>query len=198
MSNPTAVAAPAPEPEGDPWAGSLPNLPALDFTHLLPERSAQDILAAEVHVTFGRKPEVRYTLPVLSIAENREWKANLEGGLVALLSTIDEMDDMGGIMAAFTTVSPQLLQAIIEYDVDAVLPPLAVLERQASDPQVLRAVLAIWSAANPFAQVAVAAMQQAPDQLVPATAAPPASTSSTPTNGRRRSTAGRRATSRKN
>lgn len=196
MSNPTAVAAPAPEPEGDPWAGKLPGLPNIDFSHLLPERSPEEILAAEVRLIFGRKAPTAYTLPVLSIAENREWKATLEGGLVGLLNSLDDTgDDLTGVLAAFATVSEQLLDAVLRYDVDGLLPTRDELEHLATDPQVLRAVLAIWSAANPFAQVAVAAMQQ---PQVPATAAPQPSGSSTRTSGSRRSTAGRRASSRKN
>jgi hypothetical protein len=183
---------PEPVPRAGPWAGRLP---ALDFTSILPERSAQDILAAEVHMTFGRRKPTTYTLPVLSIAENREWKAKLELGLVGLLSSLDDVgDDLGGVLSAFSTVTPQLTQALYDYDVDGVLPEQAVLERVASDAEVLRAVLAVWAAANPFAQVAVAAMREAEPE-VPATAAPPTNGSSTPTNTARPPTAGRRRTS---
>lgn len=183
------VAMPAPGPTG---AGS----PAgLDISQLLGERSAQDIIAGVVRVRLGG---LEYQLPVLSIAANRRWHAQLEGSLVNLVATIDlEGEDLGGILATFATATDQLLDALYAFEAAGpypgqVLPERAALEEQATDSEVLVATLGVWSASNPFGAVALGAMRQAEASLSalprlddassrPTNGAPP------PTGGRRRS-----------
>lgn len=177
------VDAPAPVPTG---AGAQPA--GLDFTELLGERSAQDILAGVVRVRLGG---LEYQLPVLSIAANRRWHAQLEGNLVGLLDTIElEGDDLGGILAVFATATDQLLEALYAYDASGRLPERAALEELATDSEVLVATLGVWSASNPFGAVALGAMRQAEASL---SALPTLdSGSSRPTNGAPPATAGRR------
>lgn len=167
-------------------------MPGLDFANLIPERSASDIIAGLLHLTLGG---TRYSLRVLPIRANREWQASLERGLQGLLSTLDTAgDDVAGVLAAFRTATPQLEDALYLYDRDHVLPPRDELEEVATDTEVLRAVLEVWSAANPFASVALSAMRQAEPSLP--TAAQPTSEPSPRTNGSPARTAGTPRTSR--
>jgi hypothetical protein len=166
---------------------------------MLPERTAQEILAGEVPVRLGGQ---RYLLRELSIAANRQWKAGLEGSLVGLLDGIDAAgDELGTILAVFATATDQLLDALYAYDEAhdergqasraGLLPPRRQLEEHATASEVLLATLGVWQAANPFGEVALglARAVDASPLLSPTRA------SSTPTNGARRSTAGRRRTS---
>lgn len=193
MPTATATAAPSPEPELTPeLAAPGEALPGLDLTALLPERSAQDILAGQIHVRLGGE---RYTLRVLPIKANREWKERLEDRLSNLLGMLDASgDSLEAVMAAFATATPQLIEALYGYDVDHVLPPVEALEEVATDTEVLRAVLEVWSAANPFATVALSTMRQAGAALP--TPGRRANGSSPHTSGSPRPTAGTRKRSR--
>lgn len=195
MPTATATAAPSPEaPELPPELAAPPGeaLPGLDLTALLPERSAQDILAGQLHVRLGGE---RLAMRVLPIKANREWKEALEDRLSNLLGMLDASgDSLEAVMAAFATATPQLIEALYSYDVDHVLPPIERLEEVATDTEVLRAVLEVWSAANPFATVALSTMRQAGAALpIPERRA---SGSSPHTNGSPRPTAGPRRRSR--
>jgi len=184
-------------------AQELPRAPgraptALDLGTLLPERSAEDILAGQVRVHLGSRGPARvaqtYVLPVLSIAANRKWKESLEGGLQQLLATVDAAgDDLATILAAFSTATPQLLDLLYGYDDTHVLPERERLEEEATDIEVLMATLEVWSAANPFAGVALALARGAEEPL---TGGAQANGSSQPMSSARPSTAGRRRSSR--
>lgn len=152
-------------------------MPGLDFAALIPERSAADILAGQLHLTLGGK---LYTLRVLPIKATREWLTNLEDGTARLLGLLDKAGDMDGVLGAFRGVTDQLEAALRAYDRDNVLPPHEQLEEEATDTEVLMAVLAVWSAANPFASVALSAMRQVGPLPTPA---PPTNGTSRHTNG---------------
>ena len=155
MVAPTAMAAPAPEPLPDSGAATPPGRDFL--SNLLPERSAQDILAGEVHLRLGGHS---YTLPVLSIAATRRWQATLEGSLATLFDTIEGSgDDLSAVMTALTGATPQMLDAVYAYDTSNVLPPREALEEEATNTDVMVASFTLWVVANPFALVAVSAMR---------------------------------------
>lgn len=185
----------APDQPGAP----LPGLAALDFTALLPERSAEEILAGHIYAELAGK---RYTLRVLSIAANRRWADGFGGRLQWLMSALETAgDDLAGVMSAFATVTDLMLGALYAYDQaydeqglptrPGVLPPRDELEETATDAEVLRATLGVWSAANPFAGVALSALRAAEGRIAPPSA------SSQPMNTAPPSTAGRRRTSSK-
>lgn len=155
MVAPTATAGAAPEPfEGLGAAGS----PGRDLiSSLLPERSAQDILAGEVHVRLGGRS---HTLPVLSIGATRRWQATLEGTLTGIFDTVEGAgDDLSQVLGALAGATDQMLDAIYGYDSSHVLPPRAQLEEEATDSEVMAAAFTLWAVANPFALVAVSAMR---------------------------------------
>ena len=99
-----------------------------------------------------------------------------------MLGAIEEAgDDLGGIITAFATATPTMLDALYAYDRAGeeepegpvhppVLPEREVLERRATESEVLMATLEVWSAANPFVALAQAALraglQEAPIPIV--------------------------------
>jgi hypothetical protein len=180
-----AAAGSAPEPQG------LGLLGGLDFGKLIARRTSTDVLAGVVRLRLARR---EYVLPVLPIRPNREWKAELENNLVGLLAQVERSgDDLGAILAAFSTQTEPMLQALYSYDRTGVLPAREELEEQATDMEVLLATLEVWQVANPFAAVALGLMGEAEQVELPQiqTPQPPA-----PTNSRRPSTGGSRKRSR--
>lgn len=185
MVAPTAEAAPAPEPVPGSGAGSPPA--SLDFASLIPERSAQDVLAGEVHLRLGG---TEYVLPVLPIAPTRRWLAGLAGTVVAMLDVVEDSgDDLAGALGALAGATDQMTDAVYAYDTTHVLPPREVLEEQVTSNEITTAALTLWAVANPFVLAAISGLRSA------ATAARLDSGSSTPTNGARPPTGGRRRSS---
>lgn len=190
---PARAAAPAALPT--PINGGV----TLDFAGLLPERQVADQLAGEVRVVLGGR---EYVLPVLPIYYNRRWKDAMEVNLQGMLLAIEEAgDDLGAVIAAFATATPQMLDSLYAYDRAGeeepegpvhppVLPERSALERRATESEVLMATLEVWSAANPFVALAHSAMRAQERELEPQET--PASASPTPTSSRRPSTAGSR------
>lgn len=195
MASATLAAEPEEPQQADEPAGGQGLMGGLDFAALLPERTADDILARVVRVRLGAHT---YALPVLSIAANRRWKTALEDQLVGLFGAVEsiEDEDLRGLLAAFSTVTDQLLDALERYDEQGVLPPRAELEEEASDIDVLLAVLGVWSAANPFVEVARDVVRDVAAAMSnPATPAAQPTSSSTRTSSSRPSTAGARRSS---
>lgn len=192
-----AQAAPAAAPPQGAAAGGLPGF---DFDNLVGPRSAEDILQGVVRVRLGRKEHV---LAVLSIGANRRWKAGLEGYLTGLLGAVEKAgDELADVLSAFTTSTDDFLTVLYAYDrahdaqgqatQPGVLPPREALEEVATDAEVLLATLGVWSAANPFAAVALSAMRAADAVPAPSISGPPANGSPTPTSSARPNTGGRR------
>lgn len=182
------VAAAAQEEELQPSSGLL----GLDLARLIPERTADEILSGEVTLYFGR-PAQPYALEVLTIGANRRWKESLEGHLAGLLEQLDSAgDDMASVFAAFSASTDQLLDALYAYDQGHALPAREALEEEATDQQVLLATLGVWSVANPFAAVALAALRTMAQVPLASTPPQPLDSSSKRTNGARPSTAGAR------
>lgn len=121
------------------------------FGGLLPARSVEDVLAERVRVLIG--DEV-YTLGVLSIAENREWKERMDLELGYLLLRITGSDDGEAILRMFDGAEQVFLDLLVSYDRQGVLPPRDELERRMTQMGLVRAVLEVWRAARPLADIA--------------------------------------------
>jgi len=143
-------------------------------------RPAEGILSRTLRVTLN---ETIYELPVLRIAGNRRWKAQLDQVTISLVDQLEGAgDDLPGILAALGSQTDALLDLLISYDETHVLPDRAVIEDTVYDDELLRAVQEVWRAANPLVVTSMATME----------AAIRTSASSTPTNTSPRPTAGRR------
>jgi hypothetical protein len=148
-------------------------------------RPAEDILGRVARITLAG---VEYELPVLTIAGNKRWKANLDARLTGLLNGLEGSDDdMSVIFGILNHQVDDLLDLLVAYDTSGVLPPRDVLEETVYEHELLTAVREVWRAANPFALASLeAAMTALQDSVSP-----------TPTNSRPPSTAGARRRSRK-
>lgn len=145
----------------------------------LSARPAEAILGRTVTVTLGG---TRYVLPVLTIAGNRRWNAELDAETAELVDGLTASgDDVGAILARLATQPEKLGDLLYAYDTSGVLPPRAELEEVAYEDELMAAVQGVWQAANPLAVMALTMA-----------AATTTSASSPPTNGSPPSTAGPR------
>src|SRR5690348_13547733 len=92
-----------------------------------------------------------YELPVLSIRENREWKAQLNAMTAALMSALDDTDDLPAVLALLSNQVDDLLTMLVSYDVTHVLPSRDEIESIRPDPtvEIFEAVKEVFKAANP-------------------------------------------------
>jgi hypothetical protein len=124
----------------------------MDFGTLLPERSMEDILAERIRLVIGGQV---YDLPVLPIAENRAWKERMDlelGYFLAALSTTDEME---AVYALFDANEALFMDLLRSYDKTGVLPPAADIEAALTPLGLVKAVLEVWRAARPLADIAL-------------------------------------------
>lgn len=124
----------------------------MDFGSLLPARSMEDILAERVRLTIG---EVTYDLPVLPIAENRAWKERMDLELGFLLVNISVEDDGDAILGLFDGSEALFMDLLTSYDQTHVLPPVEQIEQGLSPLGLVKAVLEVWRAARPLADIAL-------------------------------------------
>lgn len=128
---------------------------------LLPQRSEEDRAAQIVRVAFGRGKNLReYELPVLSIKENRAWKKVFQQEIGGMLDGLAKQADGPAVLNFINTLTDQQLVTLKAYDVDSILPDL---EEVATESQLLTAFLGVTAAAYPFAEVALAALQESDD-----------------------------------
>lgn len=182
----TAVGAPPnPEPQPRPNGGSpLPGLPT--------ERSIADVIAGRLRLRLAGR---EWILPVLSVGENEDWWAELDGYYAAILADVPA-EDLEAMWAAVASLGPdRLLGFLHSYDKSGVLPRTDEFRRSVYPGELLLAVWEVRLAANPTQHFAFnAAVEDVVTQGVRAAAAMPRrSTSSSP-----RSTTGRRRRSAKN
>lgn len=144
-----------------------------------PERSAEAILSRTVRVVLN---DTEYVLPVLRIAGNRRWKAELDAATIGLVEGLEAGgNDIAAILGIFGSQTDLLLDLLLSYDVDHVLPSREVIEETAYDVELVQAVREVWRAANPLAVTGVEMVATpTPDS------SPPTNTSPRPTAGRRK------------
>ena len=153
----------------------------MDVRSFAPPRSVEDILAERVRLVIGGEA---YVLPALSIAANEAWKAGLEGDFVNLMTALQTAgDDVPAIVAILTRDPDWLIDHLIGYDRSGILPDRAHLREGLTPLGVLRAVVEVWQAANPLADIGTLgfAMTGTPSSDTP----PPSSSPRRPTAGRR-------------
>ncbi len=129
--------------------------------NLLPERSEEDRVAQIVRISIGRgKQRQEYALDVLSIKQNAEWKALFAKEIGGVLDRLSDQADGMAVVNFLNSLTSQQLLMVQAYDLDHVLPDL---EENATEPQLLTAFLAVTAAAYPFAEAAIAALQESND-----------------------------------
>lgn len=149
------------------------------------DRPAEDILGRVVHVTLGGQV---YDLPVLTIAGNKRWKAQLDQQMTSLLNGLEGVQDTeatGKLLALLGQQVDDMLDLLYAYDTSGLLPARDVLEETTYESELLTAVREVWQAANPFVVGGIVAMAAALETSAPASSEP-TSTPPPPTAGRRR------------
>lgn len=123
----------------------------VDLGALLAPRSVEDILAERVVLTLGGD---RYVLPVLPILASQAWEEQLEDELVWLLRTVrKDTDDVEAVLRALATSPGRFIDVLLAYDRDHLLPDRKMIEATTTEIGVLCAVLEVWRAAHPFADI---------------------------------------------
>lgn len=135
-----------------------------------PVRSADDIVSRVARVTLGGQ---EYALRIRSIAANREWRRNLDERTTGLLDKLKDGTSPGQVYMLLAGRLDDLLDMLLAYDADGVLPTRDEIE--AIDPdaslEVLAAVQEVWRASNPLVGTALLAMAAA-EASSPATSSP--------------------------
>ena len=143
----------------------------MDFGALLPPRSVEDILAERVRLIIGGEV---YDLPVLTIEQNRAWKERMDRELGMLFAAVSLEDDTDAILALFDGSEEAFMALLLSYDVHDVLPDRATIEAGLTPLGLIRAVLEVWRAARPLADIALLGMEA---QGTPANGSPPPTSS---------------------
>jgi hypothetical protein len=124
----------------------------VEFGALLPQRSLEDILGERIRLVIG---DAVYDLPVLPIADNRAWKERMDLELGFLLANLALTEDMDAVMGLFDGSEATFMDLLTSYDRSGVLPPVEVIEAEMTPLGLVRAVLEVWRAARPLADIAM-------------------------------------------
>lgn len=131
------------------------------FDALLPERTAEDIVSGIVRVRLG---SAEYALPELAMEPTDAWAARLDDGLVGLLGLIDRLGTTAQLAPLFLqarSFESELLDTLIAYDEQHVLPPKADLRKSVTHTQILFAVMGVWATtASPLGALVVEMVRQ--------------------------------------
>lgn len=164
----------------------------------LPERSAEDIAAGRIRLTFGVSEATRSVdLFVLPIRANRAWVDRLNGSLGGVWDSLDGVADPKELLVWLAQQTEPMLDLLAAYDNATALPDRDWLEEHATDQQVLTAFLGVCAAAHPLAVGLIEAVSS-DSELLKAAVMTVARSFSKPTSTPPASTAGRHRKSKKN
>ena len=110
-------------------------------------------MSGRITVVLGGIPR---DLPVLPRKASREWLASLDARFSMLAGALDSADTPQ-ILALLANETDALYELLLEYDRTGVLPPRGEIDDYATDAEILRATLEVWSALHPLAVTLVAA-----------------------------------------
>jgi hypothetical protein len=128
----------------------------MDISALLPARSPADFIRGIARFELGGQ---EHTLPVLSIEDNEQWLANIDGQLRGVLDGLEIAgDDMPRLFGLLTSQTPALLALLKSYDKGDTLGTIEDIRHVTRPHELLLAVLAIWRAANPLVDIGLMAL----------------------------------------
>ena len=151
---------------------------------LLPERSIAEQLAGYTTLVLGGHA---YHVPVLARRPSRAWKALFDERIGTALASFDKLDSPAAILAALNSADDAPYELVRAYDESSAIPPDDELEGD-TDGEWMAALLVVYRAAHPTLDLVLGAIRAAGPE--PTTTPGPEHS-----NGRRRPTAGGRATS---
>lgn len=123
------------------------------------KRSAEDIFAGRIRVVLG---DTTYTMPVRSRKANREWLEALAIATGGALDALDTIEDADRVLRLLTSMDDAFLDALLDYDETHALPSREVIDEQATDLQVTKAIVEVWLAANPKVAIALGLVDAGP------------------------------------
>ena len=158
------------------------------------ERSIDDVLAGLIRFTLGGQP---FAMAVLPMGAHDRWQDGLDASMQASFTAVPESGPgvVKGLTAAFRANREQLLDALIAYDRDGVLPSRDEIRELATQQDIISAIREVRAVGgDPLAVSALSALSAVNRRRRhPTNGSTPASG---PSNGSHPSTAGRRRTSR--
>lgn len=113
-----------------------------------PTRSPADMIAGRVPVMLGGRT---YNVPTLPRQASREWVARLDENFATLATALDNTDATGDILTMLVAQTDALVDILLAYDRENVLPSRDEIDEIATDAEILYAVLEVWRAAHPLA-----------------------------------------------
>lgn len=113
----------------------------------LPERADAEIVARQIRFSLGGDPRV---IRVLSVAENREWTANLATLVRATLGKVGPLESVDEVALLLSQSIDTMMDLLIAYDVDHELPERDWIDTKATDREVYEALKRVTAAAYPF------------------------------------------------
>lgn len=119
----------------------------------VPELTPSDIFRGITPITLGG---VRFELPAGSIERDERWVATVDHAFSGMMEAarIAE-DDTTSILKVMQASTDMLLDLLLDYDAEGVLPDRDTIRRIGRSHELVRAVFTLWIAANPTLAVAV-------------------------------------------
>lgn len=122
------------------------------FEALIPKRTPEDFASGVIRVRLGRRDIVLEELPMEAMDA---WSAQVDQQLAVLLRDLDAGEDTNSVLVALAQAKEDAIAALVLYPG---IPDEAYLRRNATNSQVLRALMGVWSAANPLVAAFVEAL----------------------------------------
>ncbi|HEY6568547.1 MAG TPA: hypothetical protein VI341_13610 [Actinomycetota bacterium] len=122
------------------------------FEALIPKRTPEDFASGVIRVRLGRRDLALEELPMEAMDA---WSAKVDRELAVLLGRLDRGDDTNAVMMALTMAKDDIVKVLVLYPG---VPDEEYLRKNATNSQVLRALMGVWSAANPLVAALVEAV----------------------------------------
>ena len=113
----------------------------------VPLRPDEQVAGGFLSVTLGGET---FALRVLPIAANRKWTAHLASEIGAKLDNLDPIERADDVAALLAQQAETMMDLLIAYDVDSVLPEREWIDTHATDTECYEAMKRVTAAAYPF------------------------------------------------
>lgn len=127
----------------------------------MPEREAEDILAGIIRLRLGDR---MIAMPVLPIGPAKAWKEQTNVAFGGLMAAVEAPNANAETILAFLSGQTDMqLDLLYAYDAKDALPDREWIEANATDAELLTALLGVLAAAFPLAATVIAILRTSPD-----------------------------------